>query len=80
MRYVPAPIIRAAKKCDDEAVEFVLHHFEGYIVSRCLSYYTDQYGKAHTFLDEDLRYCAKSALLSAISTFEFVDPPDDFVV
>ena len=80
MRYVPAPIIREAKKYDEEAVDFVLHHFEGYIVNRCLSSYTDEYGNTRTFLDEDLRYYARAALLSAIGTFEFVDPPENFTI
>ena len=80
MRYVPAPIIREAKKYDEEAVDFVLHHFEGYIVNRCLSSYMDEYGNTRTFLDEDLRYSARTALLSAIGTFEFVDPPENFAI
>ena len=80
MRYVPAPIIREAQKYDEEAVDFVLHHFEGYIVNRCLSSYMDEYGNTRTFLDEDLRYSARAALLSAIGTFEFVDPPEEFAI
>ena len=80
MRYVPAPIIREAKKYDGEAVDFVLHHFEGYIVTRCLSSYMDEYGNTRTFLDEDLRYSARAALLSAIGTFEFVEPPESFAI
>lgn len=80
MKYVPAPLIRAAQNFDNEAVDFVLLHFEGYIVNRCLSAYTDKYGNEHKFLDDDLQYQARKALLSAIGKFKFVDPPEDFVI
>ncbi len=44
MRRVPFSIIEAAKRCDAEAVEFIRRHFEGYIVTRSLKKYSDQYG------------------------------------
>lgn len=31
MKRVPFLIIEAAKQCDDEAVNFIRHHFEGYM-------------------------------------------------
>ena len=49
MKYIPAPVIRAAQAYDNEAVGFVLRHFEGYITSRCLSSYTDEDGNEHTW-------------------------------
>lgn len=79
MKLVPFPIIKAAKEFDTEAVEFVFHHFEGYIASQSLINYTDEYGNVHSFVDDDLRYQAENALFAAIIGFHFRDPPADFV-
>ena len=35
MKYLPFPVIQAAKQNDSEAIEIVLRHFEGYIAERC---------------------------------------------
>lgn len=78
MKYIPAPVIRAAQAYDNEAVGFVLRHFEGYITSRCLSSYTDEDGNEHTLVDDDLHYQAIRALLSALGTFKFREPPENF--
>ena len=80
MRIIPFSIIEAAKKSDREAVEFILRHFEGYIISRCLTTYVDQYGNTKTFLDDELRYQAENAVLAAIFSFQFRDPPADYSV
>lgn len=79
MKRVPFPIIEAAKQCDTEAVDFIRRHFAGYIVSRSLRRYSDQYGNEKSFLDDELHYHAETAMLSAIFTFRFKDPPDDFM-
>lgn len=78
MKRVPFSIIKAAKKFDAEAVEFVCRHFDGYIASQCLSKYTDEHGNTRSFVDDDLRYQAKIALFNAIAGFRFQEPPDDF--
>lgn len=78
MRQVPFSIIEAAKKCDTEAVDFIRHHFEGYIASHCLMYYTDEHGNPRSYVDADLRYQAETAMLSAIFSFRFKGPPRDF--
>lgn len=78
MKYVPFSVIEAAKKCDTEAVEFIRHHFEGYIVSCCLNRYSDQYGNEKCLLDDELHYYAEQAMLSSIFTFRFIEPPDDY--
>ena len=79
MKRVPFPIIEAAKQCDTEAVNFIRRHFAGYIVSRSLRHYGDQHGNEKNFLDDELLYHAETAMLSAIFTFRFKDPPDDFM-
>lgn len=80
MKQVPTPIIMAAQDYDSEAVDFVFRHFEGYITSKCVNTYIDQYGGIHYFADDDLYYQAKRALFDAIAGFEFRDPPEDFVI
>jgi len=76
MKRVPFPIIEAAKQCDAEAVEFIRRHFAGYIVNSSLKHYSDQYGNEKSYLDDELRYYAEIGMLSAIFTFDFIDPPD----
>ena len=77
MKRVPFEIIKAAKENDGEAVEFILHHFAGYIVSRCINTCMDEQGNTCSFVDEDLRYQAEAALLTGISKFSFEALPDD---
>ena len=80
MKRVPFSLIEAAKNCDVEAVDFIRRHFEGYIASRCLCSYTDEYGATRSFVDIDLCYQAETAMLSAIFSFRFREPPDDFCI
>lgn len=80
MKDIPFFIIKAAKENDIEAAEKIMKHFEGYIASRSLRRYDDADGKAHTYVDEDLRYFAEIALCAAIFTFQFREPPDDFKI
>lgn len=79
MKRVPFAIIKAAKKFDAEAVEFVFRHFEGFIASQCLIDCTDEYGNTHSCVDDDLYYQAQIALFRAIAGFQFREPPDDFM-
>lgn len=80
MKRIPFPVIEAAKRYDVEAIDFIRRHFEGYIASCCMNSYTDQYGNAKAFVDDDLRCQAETALLSAIFSFRFKEPPDDFFI
>ena len=79
MKRVPFPVIEAAKMHDAETIEFICRHFEGYIASRSLCDYTDEYGNTRSFPDVDLRCQAEEAMLTAIFAFRFREPPDDFV-
>lgn len=80
MKNVPFSVIKAAKENDIEAAEKIMKHFERYIASRCLCRHEDANGKIHTYIDEDLRYCAEIALCAAIFTFQFQEPPDNFEI
>lgn len=79
MKRVPFPIIKAAKKFDAEAIEFVFRHFEGFIASQCLMDFNDEHGNTYSHTDSDLRYQAEIALFRAIAGFQFREPPDDFM-
>lgn len=78
MKYLPLPVIQAAKQNDSEALAMVLHHFDGYIAERCKETYEDDWGNTRSFVDEDLRYLAEIALYAAILQFQFKEPPEDF--
>lgn len=78
MKRVPVCIIRAAKESDTDAIKSIIRHFRPHIIFRCLSYRTGADGHDHVFVDADLRDQAISALLSAIFTFHFKSPPDNF--
>lgn len=79
MKRIPFHIIKAAKEFDTEAVEIIFRHFEGYIASQCICYYTDEQGNTQSYVDEDLRYQAEIALFNAIATFQFMEPPNDYM-
>lgn len=78
MKQVPLPVIMAAKDNDPEAVDFVMRHFEGYMLSKSVSTYTDEYGGRHSFTDDDLYYEARNALFAAIRGFQLREPPEEF--
>lgn len=78
MKQVPLPVIMAAKDNDPEAVDFVIRHFEGYMLSKSVSTYTDEYGGRHSFTDDDLYYEARNALFAAIRGFQLREPPEEF--
>lgn len=80
MKYIPFAVIKAAKENDIEAAEKIKNHFYGYILSRCMRQYRDTQGFMRTYIDEDLRYLAETALYEAIFTFQFKEPPEDFTV
>ena len=78
MKRVPFPVISAAKEYDVEAVGFICRHFERYIVYRSLRKYSDLYGNEKSFLDDELHYYAEIGMLSAIFSFDFREPPEDY--
>lgn len=79
MKRVPFSVIQAAKMFDTKAIQLVFQHFEGFIISQCLCCYNDKYGNTCSYVDDDLHYQAIIALFSAIASFQFREPPDDFM-
>lgn len=79
MTYIPYCMIEAAKRHDVEAADMILRHFESYMLYKSLNECEDEFGNAHSCVDDDFYYQARNALLSAIFHFQFREPPDDFV-
>lgn len=78
MKRVPFATINAAKKSDTDAIKWIVRHFRRYIIFRCLIHRTGTDGHDHVIVDDDLWNQAISSLLSAIFTFHFKSPPDNF--
>ncbi len=78
MKQVSFYTILAAKKSDIDAIKTIVQHFKRYIILRCLTYRTGTDGHDHVIVDVDLWNQAIGALLSAIFTFHFKSPPDNF--
>ena len=80
MKRVPFAIIQAAKQFDAEAIEFIFHHFEGFITSLCTSDCVDESGNMRSYVDDDLYYQARIALFRAIAGFQLKEPPEEFTL
>lgn len=78
MKRVSFHTVFAAKKSDIDAIKTIVQHFKRCIILRCLTHRTGADGHDHIIVDVDLRDQAIGALLSAIFTFRFKSPPDNF--
>lgn len=63
-------IIRAASSGDIEAINAVLKHYEGYIVSLSVRKLYDEYGQVHYCVDETLRRRLETKLITKILDFK----------
>ena len=78
MKRVSFYTIFAAKTSNIDAIKIIVQHFKHYIMLRCLTHCTGADGHDHIIVDTDLWDQAISSLLSAIFTFHFKSPPDNF--
>lgn len=69
-KVVPFPVIVAASKGDAEAVNQVLQHYEGYIISLSTRTLYDEFGNPHICVDENIRRRLQTKLIAAILKFE----------
>lgn len=69
-KLVPFPVIVAASKGDVEAVNQVLEHYEGYIISLSTRTLYDEYGNPHICVDESIRRRLQTKLIAAVLKFE----------
>lgn len=67
---LPMSVIEAARVEDVEAMERVLHHYEGYINKLCTRTLYDEYGYPHVCLDEFMKHRLELKLIHAIVTFD----------
>ena len=66
---LPVDIIRGATRYEIEAVEAVLGHFKGYIVTLSTLELYDREGQVYFFFDENLYHRLESKLLEKLSDF-----------
>lgn len=69
-KVVPFQVIAAASKGDVEAVNQVLQHYEGYIISLSTRTLYDEYGNPHICVDENIRRRLQTKLIAAVLKFE----------
>ena len=67
---LPFHIIQAASAGDVEAINVVLKHYEGYIISLSTRKMYDEYGQTHYCVDESLRRRLETKLITKILSFK----------
>lgn len=67
---IPFPVIVAASKGDVEAINQVLKHYEGYIISLSTRILYDEYGNPHICVDENIRRRLQTKLIAAVLKFK----------
>lgn len=69
---IPFSVIVAASKGDIEAINQVLKHYEGYIISLSTRTLYDEYGNPHICVDENIRRRLQTKLIAAVLNFKVV--------
>lgn len=67
---IPFSVIVAASKGDIEAINQVLKHYEGYIISLSTRTLYDEYGNPHICVDENIRRRLQTKLIAAVLNFK----------
>lgn len=66
---LPYPVILAATRGDSDAINTVLHHYEGYISRMSMRSFCDETGNVYCFVDETIRRRLEIKLIAGILTF-----------
>ena len=69
-RLLPFPLIEAAASGDVDAINKVLKHYEGYIIALSTRRLFDEDGKAHYFIDDEIRRTLETRLIVKIMQFD----------
>ena len=69
---LPFCVIVAASSGEVEAMNIVLKHYEGYILTLSTREYRDKYGQRHVYVDETLRQRLERKLIIKTLEFRFV--------
>jgi hypothetical protein len=67
---IPFSIIEAANSGDAIAIQYILKHYEGYIVTLATKTLTDEYSNGYFFVDKEMQEQLTTALLQMILDFE----------
>lgn len=67
---IPYPIIEHACSGDIESIEFVLKHFDKYIIALCNRPLYDEFGNSFVCIDEEMRHRLETKLITAMLSFE----------
>lgn len=67
---LPYPVIVAAIQGDFEAMEFVLQHYESYMVSLSIRKFRDDRGNLYYGMDRDVYDRLRSKLIQAVLKFK----------
>ena len=67
---LPYPVIVAAIQGDFEAMEFVLQHYESYMVSLSIRRFRDDSGNLYYGVDRDIYDRLRSKLMQAVLKFK----------
>lgn len=67
---IPFHTIVAATSGDQKAIDAVLKHYEGYIITLSTREYKDEYGQRHNYVDEALRCRLETKLIMKTLNFK----------
>lgn len=67
---LPYLVIVAATKGDPDAMDVVIHHFDGYFADASRRTLYDQRGNTYTGIDVDIRDRVQAKLMLAVLTFD----------
>ena len=67
---LPFHVIEAASTGDTEAIQAVLKHYEGYITVLATRKMFDEFGQVHYCVDETLRQCLETKLITKTLGFD----------
>lgn len=69
-KLVPFQTIKRASEGDDQAINEILKHYEGYIANLSIRKMYDEYGAVHFCVDETLRRRLETKLIKTILGFK----------
>jgi len=67
---LPFSVIEAAASGNVDAINYVLNHYEGYIIALSTRRLYDEDGRAYTAVDEEIRRTLETKLIVRIMQFD----------
>ena len=69
-KLLPFFVIKKAVNGDVEAINKVLAHFKGYIITMSTRRFYDEYGNPHYYVDDEIRQTLETKLILKILQFK----------